>query len=224
MGNKVSIGNLEDCVIADVLENGKIYEIDYTNFDNNYGNPIRTKHSKGFWTWLNVRPLHRKHNQENDIIKNEDLRFSYSQRDIMGLLYNVYSFGTNVNPIFQRGYVWEMSDNVALIDSIFHHIDIGKFVFIHNDYGDEYLYEILDGKQRLNALTMFYENRFSYKGLFYNDLSRHEQYIFDTYSVSYAEIHNTTEEQKIRYFLNMNTSGKVMDKEHLDRIAKLLEK
>ena len=82
-----------------------------------------------------------------------------------------------MNPDYQRDYVWELSDKQLLIDSIFNNIDIGKFAFIHLDYKTwnktGYAYEILDGKQRLKTIIDFYENRFSYKGIYYNDLSKH---------------------------------------------------
>jgi uncharacterized protein with ParB-like and HNH nuclease domain len=71
--------------------------------------------------------------------------------------------------------VWELEDKVALIDSIFNNVDIGKFAFIHLNYGEKYTYEILDGKQRMRAILDYYENRFQYKGKYFNELSCREQ-------------------------------------------------
>lgn len=44
VGDEVKIGHLQDVVVEEVLENGKIYKIDFTSIDNNYGNPITNKH------------------------------------------------------------------------------------------------------------------------------------------------------------------------------------
>ena len=107
-----------------------------------------------------------------------------------------------------------------LIDSIFNNIDIGKFAFIHLDYKkwDEtgYGYEILDGKQRLNAIIEFYENRFPYKGVYYNDLSGRDKRIFKNHSIVQGEVSETERKDVLKYFLMLNRTGKVMDQKHLD--------
>lgn len=221
VGDEVAIGNLSDCIVVDILENGKLYEIDYTSIDNNYGNPIVHEHCRHFWKWFDVRPIQE---DNHGIIENDDLRLHYSQRQLLDVLHTYYSFGLEMNPTYQRGYVWTAEDNVALIDSIFQNIDIGKFVFVHRDFIHlEKAYEILDGKQRINALLDYYENRFAYKGLFYNNLSKMEQHHFTDYAISYAQLENLTEKQKIKYFLKLNRTGKVMDKKHLAEVERMLD-
>lgn len=220
LGDEVEYGNLQDIVIVDIFDDGKVYEIDCTSINNNYGNPIVNKHVRHYVTWLDVRPLSP---EDHDIISNDDLQLRYSQMQLSSLLTNLYSFRTNMNPVYQRDYVWSNNDKILLIDSIFNNIDIGKFVFIHLPYApDSPSYEILDGKQRLNALAGFYENRFSYRDLFFNDLSRHEKYQFTNYPVSVAELTDITEQQKLRYFLTLNRTGKVMDQKHLEKVEAML--
>lgn len=222
VGESVEIGNLEDCVVVDILENGKLYEIDYTSTNINYGNPIVTYHNRNFWQWHHIRPAH---GEEHSIVQNKDLQLNYSQRSLGdGLLGCYYSFGIDLNPIYQRDFVWTHEDNLYLIDSIFNNIDIGKFVFVHKPFkkGDT-SYEILDGKQRLHAILHFYQNEYSYNGLFYNDLSKHEKNHFENYNISYAQLENITLEQKLRYFLSLNVTGKVMDKSNILRVEKMLQ-
>lgn len=55
---------------------------------------------------------------------------------------------------YQRDYVWSQEDKESLIDSIFNHIEIGKFVLVFKGYEGD-MYEVLDGKQRLSALQEF---------------------------------------------------------------------
>jgi uncharacterized protein with ParB-like and HNH nuclease domain len=220
-GDSAEIGNLENVLVCDVFENGKVYEIDYSKTDNNYGIPVTSHHNRMFVKWYEIRPLS---GESHNLIENDDLRLHYQQRDTMGILGNLYDFRTDMNPSYQRGYVWDMSDQIALIDSVFKNIDIGKFVFIKLPYSDDgYWYEILDGKQRVHALANFYENRFSYNGLFYNDLGRIEKSHFKNYPISYAQLENLTEQQKLRYFLTLNRTGKVMSSDHLAKIKKMLE-
>ncbi len=225
IGEEVHIGNLQDVIVSDILDSeSKYYEIDYTNIDHNYGNPIVTPHCKRFVKWFDIRPIIE--NKHESLIHNEDLQLSYFQTSLEGLVRKKTSFGVDFDPEYQRGYVWEMKDKMLLIDSVFNCIDIGKFVFIHLEYGEtakDLGYEILDGKQRLSTLCDYYENRFAYNGLFYNDLSKREQSHFENYPVSMAEISNVTREQKLRYFLTLNRGGKQMGEEQLQRVAKMLE-
>lgn len=223
IGEEVSIGNIKDAKIIESLENGKIYKVDYTSIDNNYGHPIITDHVTNYWEWLDIRPLQQRSGKE--FIKNEDLQLHYSPCQMTNILGKKYYFGLEMNADYQRDYVWDTKDKYNLIDSIFNNIDIGKFVFIHlewNEHPKNYLYEVLDGKQRVNTITEFYENRFTYNSLFFNQLSKWEQWHFKEYHVNVAEISKITREQKIRYFLMLNTSGKIMDKEHLKKVENML--
>lgn len=219
IGNKVQIGHLEDATIEEMLDDGKIYKIDYSFTDNNYGNPIKTEHLKRYFYWFNIRKIS---NTKTSFIKNKDLRLSYMQQTIDSLFSKVYHFGVDFEPEYQREFVWELEDKIALIDSIFNNIDIGKFVFIRHDYSNELLYEILDGKQRLRAILDFYEDRFQYKGCYFSDLSRKDQNHFEDYSISVAEVGEMSKEQILRYFIMLNTGGKAMAKEQLDKVKTML--
>lgn len=222
IGDRVEIGRLEDVYVIGVYENSKIYEIDYSSTNNNYGNPIKTEHQKMFVQWVDIRP-YREIQPETTLIKNNDLRMNFMQMHIGSLLNKTYHFGVDFNPDYQRGYVWESEDKVALIDSIFNNIDIGKFAFIHLGYSGDNSYEILDGKQRMRAILDYFENRFDYKGKYFNDLSAREQDFFEDYSISVAETQNADRKQVLKYFLTLNKHGKIMDKRQLEKVEKMLE-
>ena len=85
-------------------------------------------------------------------------------------------------------------------------------------------YTVLDGKQRTLTLLAFYENRFPYKGLYYNDLSFRDKAHFLNYRVSVSEVDEISEEQILRYFISLNTAGKTMDKAHIEKVRKMIEK
>jgi hypothetical protein len=226
IGESVRVGSLEDEIVFSILHGGKILEIDYTSVKSNYGNPIREEHQKGYWTWTDTR---KKNDNVNSLIENDDIRLNYSQTHLRGLLTKVYHFGVDFNPDYQRDYVWDKSDKVKLIDAIYKNVDIGKFAFVRvsdrkwEDNGHIYSYEILDGKQRLRAILDYYENRFPYKGFYFNDLSRRDQNHMMEYSVNVAEVSELTYEQTLRYFLMLNTSGRIMSEEHLDKVRQLLD-
>jgi hydrogenase maturation factor len=222
IGDKVIIGNLKDVYVEKILDDSKIYLIDFTRIDENYGNPIKYEHQKMYVTWTDIRKY--QENLSKDLIRNSDLRMSFMQQTISSLFNKVYHFGVDFEPEYQRDFVWNLEDKIALIDSIFNNVEIGKFVFIHLGYYGKYAYEILDGKQRLKTLLDFFEDRFQYKGKYFSDLSIREQDFFEDYSVSVAETRDElTREQKLRYFLKLNTNGKVMAKEQLEKVEKMLE-
>lgn len=222
IGDKVVIGCLHDVIIEEVLENGKIYLIDYSSIDENYGNPIKHEHQKRYVEWFSIRKY--QENKSTELIKNKDIRMHFMQQTIGSLFNKVYSFGVDFNPEYQRDFVWSLEDKQELIDSIFNNVEIGKFVFIHLGYSGDYAYEILDGKQRLRALLDFYEDRFQYKGKYFSDLSLREQDFLEDYSISVAEAsEQLTREQKLRYFLMLNRTGHVMAKEQLDKVENMLK-
>lgn len=218
IGDKVNIGNLTDCVVDQIIDDGKFYVIDYTSIDYNYGNPIATTHRKGVWMWTDIRGFN---DGKTSFAKKDDIRIYYSQRTLNSLLVHAYHFGFDLEPVYQRGLVWDLEDKVALIDSIFNNVDIGKFTFIKNGIMEKD--EVLDGKQRLSTLLEFYEDRFEYNGYKFSDLSWRDQNHITNYSISWGETSGLTEEQKLRYFIKLNTTGKPMDEKHIDKVKKMLD-
>lgn len=224
IGDKVTIGNLENVYVCGIHENGKIYEINYSSTNTNYGNPITTHNHKMYVKWIDIR----KHVEDKlSLIKNNDLRLNYSQMTMHSIFSKAYYFGINFEPEYQRDYVWDLQDKNNLIDSIFNNVDIGKFAFIHYD-SSKWLetgfgYEILDGKQRIRAILDYYEDRFKYCGKYFSDLNARDQDHFEGYPISVAEMRNITQEQILRYFIKLNTCGKVMSQEQIDKVKKMLE-
>ena len=225
VGDRVEIGNLKDVYVFDVINDGKIYEIDYTSIENNYGNPIAHLNQKRYIFWFNIRKF--KEHQDDSIVKNTDIKLNYFQSNMSDIFSKAYHFGINFEPEYQREFVWDLEDKVSLIDSIFSNVDIGKFTFLH--YDDQkwaetcFGYEIVDGKQRLRAILDFYEDRFTYKGKLFSELSHRDRNHFKNYPVMEAELHNLTREQVLRYFIMLNTGGCIMAKEQIDKVRGMLD-
>lgn len=210
-GTRVNIGSLENAIVERVLENGYFYLVSYLG-------KKATGREENVFFWPKVKAVN---DEKTSLIKNSDIMIRYSNRCITSLLNFVYAEGVDFEAEYQREYVWSLEDKQCLIQSIFNNVDIGKFTFIDNGHMNKK--EVLDGKQRLSTLIDFYEERFTYEGKYFSDLSYRDQDHFENYQVSIGETHNITREQKTRYFLILNTTGKVMDKEHLKKVEKLLE-
>ena len=118
----------------------------------------------------------------------------------------------------------DKKDKTDLIKSVFDNIDIGKFVFIQrNGKHDGKYYEILDGKQRLTALTEFYEDRFKYNGYYFSELSFNDQHKFVDHQVSYGHLENPNKEAIFESFIKLNTCGRPMDIKHINHVKYLLK-
>lgn len=224
VGDKVSCGALKESIVEEVLYDGKVYVLKCIATDNNYGNPFDYETYR-VATWVDVRPLGS--STDTNFSENQDVRLDYYNSTIEGLLLKQYGFGIDFDPDYQRGYVWDETDKELLLDSIFKNIDIGKFVLIHLS-DSEWMkrglsYEILDGKQRLNTLIEFYENKLAYKGKYYNDLSRKDKRTFNDHQIAVAEVRETDKKTVLKYFLMLNRTGKTMDESHLTEVENMLD-
>lgn len=224
IGDEVRYGNLKQSIVDEVLYDGKVYGLKCIATEHNYGRPYDYETYRVV-SWTEIRPMTV---GVTNFAENQDVRLYYNNSHIESLIHKHYHFGIDFNPDYQRGYVWDQKDKELLLDSIFKNIDIGKFVFIHlsdDEWRERGLsYEILDGKQRLSTLIEFYENKLSYKGKYYNDLSAADRRVFKNHMVSEAEVRNTDKQTVLKYFLMLNRTGKVMDEAHLNEVEQMLEK
>lgn len=222
IGDEVKYGAMKSAVVDDILFNGKVYGLRCIAEENNYGN-VYDHEVYRVAAWMDVRPCSF---GETDFARNQDIRLNFVNSNVESLIRKHYFFGVNFEPDYQRGYVWTKEDKEMLIDSIFNNIDIGKFVFVQlpdSSYENgNYTYEILDGKQRLSTLIEFYENKLAYKGKYFNDLSAKDRDVFLRHNTSYAEVAKSDKKTVLKYFLMLNRTGKVMDKEHLQTVEDML--
>lgn len=230
VGDLVEFGAHPNAQVEDVYFDGKIYKIKLWGTYYKYGVPYEDE-SYMVVRWVDLLPYRTVEDRtiQHDLVHNKDVNLNYLNMDIYSLISTYYGFGINMNPEYQRDYVWEESDNIELIDSIFNNRNIGNYILVHNGYGEGYGYEVLDGKQRIAAIINFYEDRYRYKGKLFSELSTYEQNWFKGYHFGRAEIkgNNGSEiihtEQKIKIFLHVNNTGKVMDKAHLEKVKAMLK-
>ena len=221
IGDKVILGNLKDVTIDYVSKDKKIYGLIVTSINSHNGN---TK-SYRFAAWHELKPLSIVKNT-SDLTINKDIFINFQNTTIESLISKYYNFGINLDPEYQRGYVWDDKDRENLIDSIFNNIKIGEFALNHlsdKEWEEKgFSYEIVDGKQRLSTLIAFYENRFPYKGYYFNDLSNADRYTFLDKIISVGETRNLEKKDVLEYFLVLNRAGRCMDEEHLAKVEDML--
>ena len=196
-------------VIQESLYDGKLYIID--------NKPIE---------WQNIHTLE---SRENDSLfpSKRPLHLNYANATIEALLAKVYLFGVDMNPSYQRGYVWSYSDKIAFIESVFMELELGRFIFRDISFNDidEPCTEIVDGKQRLQAILDFREGRLSYRGRYYRDMNTSDIRRFNNVTVSYCTLHeDITDKEVLEIFLRVNTHGVAMEESHLETVREQLAK
>lgn len=213
-------GGFISASIVDVIEDD-IYEVRITyETTKPYSSEKVIETRLRIMGWYNI---FKSVNENCDIELGEDLRLNFMQQQVSSLIESyIISFGVDFNPSYQRDLVWELKDEQKLIESVFNRVDIGKFVFIHLGYGSDLMYEVLDGKQRLTALYRYFTDQFTYKGYYYSELPWRLKYTFEDTAIAVACTHkeNLDEKSILNYFLKLNTSGKPMDVNHLNKIEK----
>ena len=139
---------------------------------------------------------------------------------------------------YQRPFVWSVEDKQLLIESIYQNIDCGKILIrkrgweelrkIQKNGETELAWnDIVDGKQRLNAVKSFMEGEFAdLQGNYYSDLSFMSQNKFTNHQLfSYAEMpENTRDEDVIKQFLKLNFAGVPQSREHIEFVKSLQNK
>lgn len=75
------------------------------------------------------------------------------------LTFKEYENDINPNPTYQRASVWKPGQKQLLIDSILRKIDIPK-LYLRETNSNEFMYEIIDGQQRMRTLWEFLASKF----------------------------------------------------------------
>lgn len=139
---------------------------------------------------------------------------------------------------YQRPLVWNVEDKQLLIESVYQNIDCGKILVRKRGWdelrdmqkkGETELswHDVVDGKQRLNAIKDFLLGEFpDLHGNYFSDLSFSAQHKFTNHQLfSYAEMpEGTRDEDVIRQFLKLNFAGVPQSLEHIDFVKSLQNK
>jgi hypothetical protein len=216
---RVQWGNMQETYIRQIFEGGLYYIIESLNVKRNRDFPAENEIR--YAEWIEIYKYDQ--NKSTIFTQPEEYRLTFLNAGINSLLNMVYHAGVDFNVDYQRDHVWNLVDKIALIDSIFNNIDIGKFTFVQRSFSHNgKLYEILDGKQRLTAICEFVEGRFPYKGVYFAELSFRDKNKIENHGIAWGYLENPSRKAIFETFIKLNTCGRPMENKDIQKVKKLL--
>lgn len=143
--------------------------------------------------------------------------FELGRMDIIDLYEWYVSEKLNANAYFQRQSVWKEKDRVDLIDTILKGLPIPSIFLCEASTDLTHLkkkYNILDGRQRLESIFNFIDNKFKYNGKSFGELDSKDQEKITNYSIPIVQIYikpEATEEIK-EIFKRLNKNSYNLNK------------
>lgn len=223
-GDAVILGNLRDCRVEEVSDEGRKLLISYHDAGESYGKPFdNQRRLPVIASWLEVIPVGMPTDTQFAPPYGTEIRIDYMNQMVDSLLHTAYWRGLIDNPDYQRGYVWTDDDKRRLIASVFEHADIGKFIFLTDDTYKDHRLEVIDGKQRLRALMDFREGRLTYQGRTWFELSHNDRYAFGRLPVQTCELRKSRVKKSdvLKVFLLVNRAGVPQTEEHITRAKEM---
>jgi uncharacterized protein with ParB-like and HNH nuclease domain len=174
------------------------------------------------WPWFEIDPIGKRRTENFTI---EQIRLDTYRSEIRSFLHLVLYTGLDLDPVYQRGIVWDADDRTKLLDSVFAGRSIGAFITRRLKFqsGLPYYNEIVDGKQRVTTLVDFFLGRFKYRGVGWDELSWADHNTFETFPITRIEVgEDVTDVQVLGLFVSVNDTGKPVSQEHIQRVKLLL--
>lgn len=155
---------------------------------------------------------------------------------IKELNWNPYVYINGEKKYYQRDFVWTLEQNQRFIQSIYLGIDLGKILvrirswnevkkIVSSGETEVAFRDIVDGKQRLNALRGFILGEWAdFDGNYFQDLSFIAQSkMLNNQLLGYSEMdEDVSDEQVLKQFLKMNFEGVPQSKEHLEYVKSII--
>lgn len=174
---------------------------------------------------LIIDNLHIKNKWKNIISRNSNMCM-----DVCSLLEKIIEKKIDIDPIYQRNFVWTLKQKQKYIENLFKEKAIISPTFLLlNCENDKLKYELLDGKQRILTIMDFIFNKFSLSnGKFFKDLSKTDSNFILYHKVLYTRIEkdgfgNLSLNEKIELFLEINELGTKMSDSHIEKIKSMME-
>ena len=133
---------------------------------------------------------------------------AYVTLDIKTIYYKVLNEHINMNPQYQRGYVWSMLKQKGFIESIMNNFPIPSIMLSQHDLTS---FNMMDGKQRVDALVGFKNDKFNIfvenEHLHFSELSEKLKAEFDAKQLGVTISTSLTEQEESIIFERINRAA-----------------
>lgn len=136
----------------------------------------------------------------------------------------IESDGLNLEPDFQRSHVWTTQQQINYVEYILKGGEVGKNLTFNAPGWQTHIeigpYEIIDGKQRLEAVRKFLRNDLRVFGILFSDFTGHLR-LFHSFKWCVCSLE--TRAETLQLYLNINAAGTPHTEEELNRVREMLK-
>ena len=129
----------------------------------------------------------------------------------------------DMNPDFQRGYVWNQTQKEHYVEWILRNGDSGRDIYFnHPGWFREWdgRMVIVDGKQRVEAVLAFIHNKVKAYGYYRKEYQDQWNNLHCSFHVHVADLE--TRKEVLQWYLDMNTGGTMHTNEEVEKVRELL--
>ncbi len=136
----------------------------------------------------------------------------------------IVKYGLDLNPDFQRNYVWTSQQQIYYVEFVFKNPPTGRDIYLNcpgwmNDFKGPMT--IVDGKQRINALVCFLQNKVPiFNGNYFNDIEGGLGASEPSISFNINNLKNRKD--VLQWYIDLNTGGTVHTEDEIIKVKKLL--
>lgn len=136
----------------------------------------------------------------------------------------VKEFNLNLDPDFQRGYVWNDIQKSQYIEYILKGgMRTTLILFNHPGWQKNFkgVMVLVDGKQRLNAITEFFDNKVKVFNHYFNEFEN--KFPTTKFFIRFGINNLQTRLEVLNWYLELNSGGTIHTNEDLDKIKHLIK-
>ena len=131
----------------------------------------------------------------------------------------------DLNPDFQRYYVWTEKQKTEYIEWVLRGGKSGRDLYFNhpgwmNNFKGDFV--VVDGKQRLSAVFDFLDNKIKAYGSFLSEYEDRLNFMTASLSVNIANL--KTRKEVLQWYIQLNTGGTAHTDDELEKVRELLKK
>lgn len=153
-----------------------------------------------------------------------DVEWKYLEQWLQGM--NERDGELNLDPDFQRAHVWTEEKQIKYVEyQLRGGISSKDIYFNHPGWNTNYegTLELVDGKQRLEAVRKFMRNKLPiFNGHYLKDFTGYMRSHIAGFKININDL--KTRKEVLQWYLDLNEGGVVHTKEELDKVKQLLAK